>query len=344
MAVIFVDSFDHYDDAEILQKWTNTINLPTIVTGGRNDTNCLRCPTVANGVSNYLVYKSYPDVATIVFGVAVNPSTLNIADSGQCGGFQYNDGTQQVSWKITTGGSIQVYRGNLATLIGTSTSCVVAGAWTYLEFKVTIDNSAGVVIIRANGVEVLNLSGADTLNGTAAATTGIVWVGVSTSSGSGAVLLVDDVYIANTTAPNDDFLGPGRAMALFPDGAGNSSDFTPSAGSNYQNVDEASTDGDTTYNSETTAGNHDTYTYAAMGVTGVVKAVQTNLVVRSDGGGAETIAPMIRIGGVDYQGTTAAVTTSYLDNREVFNVSPATAAAWTVSEIDGAEFGIKLVS
>jgi hypothetical protein len=131
---------------------------------------------------------------------------------------------------------------------------------------------------------------------------------------------------------------------ILPDGAGNSTDFTPSAGSNFQNVDETSTDSDTTYNSETTAGDHDTYTYAAVGLTGNVRAIQTNLVVRSTGAGAETLRPKIRISGTDYSGTTVGCTTSYLDKMEVFETSPATAVVWTVSEIDGAEFGIELVS
>jgi hypothetical protein len=156
---------------------------------------------------------------------------------------------------------------------------------------------------------------------------------------------IDDFYSADGSgAQNNDFLGPIRVKCSLPDGAGTYSQFAPSAGANYTNVDDAAPDGDTTYNSEITPGEKDSYNFAALGIGGVVKGVQTNLVVRSNGSGSEVVQPMFCIGGVDYFGTSFGIGTSYLDKMQVFELSPATGLAWTVAEIDAAESGIKLVS
>jgi hypothetical protein len=54
---------------------------------------------------------------------------------------------------------------------------------------------------------------------------------------------------------------------------------------------------------------------------------------------------MVRISTTNYAGATSAgLATTYADKITMYETSPATAAAWTVTEIDGAEFGCKLVS
>ena len=205
----------------------------------------------------------------------------------------------------------------------------------------TVANAGGTIEVRINGSSVLSVTGDTQQSATAQWDT--FRIGSYSNVGESSTLDFDDLYVADTSGAMT-FLGPMRVVATRPDGDGTTTQFTPSAGSNWQNVDDSNQDGDSTYNSEATPGELDLYTFGALGVTGTVKAVQTNLCVRSAGGGAETIAPMFRIGGVNYTGTTVGLSTSYGYSLQVYETSPATGLAWTVSEIDGAEAGITLVS
>jgi len=57
-----------------------------------------------------------------------------------------------------------------------------------------------------------------------------------------------------------------------------------------------------------------------------------------------SVGPVSRIGGVNYDGTGTVVGSDWTFQRDIKRVSPATSTAWTVSEIDGAEFGVKVTA
>lgn len=340
----FWDGFDHYA-AGALAKWTSTSNVTSSAGNGRNATACARISASgSNGALHKTITPGAGSDASGGVGFAVRTNVLfNSAGTNEL--FQVREGsTVHVSLKLLTTGLIEVYRGTgSGTLLGTTSSGLAVNTYSFLEVKWTIHDTTGAVVVRLNGTQVLSVTGADTRNGGSG-----VWNAFSIFNGSnnaGCNVDVDDFHHWDiSTGQVTDFIGPQRVVTRYPNGAGNSADFTPSAGSNFQNVDEALQDGDTTYNSESTPGDHDTYAYEALGVSGTIKGVQLNMVVRSDGGGAETIAAMARIGGTDYQGTTQGLTTSYTDVMQVYEVSPATGVAFTEAEFDAAEFGLKLVS
>jgi hypothetical protein len=257
-------------------------------------------------------------------------------------------GTPQLSVCLTAAGVLAVYRGgSTGTLIATGTNTIALGATNYIELKVIPHTTAGSYELRINGVTELSGSG---INTAAAGTNDWTQVGLGnyTVSGTytGALWDYDDFYLLNNAGTdNNDFLGSIRLVARLVDAAGNYSQFTPSAGANWQNVRDTSPDADATFNSSITPGQIDTYGLAAVAVAGIVKAVQVTLTVRSNAAGTETIAPVVRIAGVDYVGATiVGLATSYTGKLATYERSPATAAPWTIAEIDAAEFGLKLVS
>jgi len=75
---------------------------------------------------------------------------------------------------------------------------------------------------------------------------------------------------------------------------------------------------------------------------GTVKAVQTTPYMRAEVGGVRTVVPTFRISGVDYDRTGQILGASWGYVTEMHPTSPATSAAWTVAEIDAAEFGVKV--
>jgi hypothetical protein len=164
--------------------------------------------------------------------------------------------------------------------------------------------------------------------------------------GQNGVPVFDDFYICDTSGSfNNDFLGDARIKAVFPDGAGNYTEWTPSAGSNYQAVDENPPDDDTTYVSSSTPNQRDTYTFGASGLpSSTVKAVVVNMQARKDDGGTREIAGMARSSSTDGVAATQTLASSYANYQGIFETDPNTSAAWGLSAVDGAEFGHKLIT
>jgi hypothetical protein len=113
----------------------------------------------------------------------------------------------------------------------------------------------------------------------------------------------------------------------------------------FATVDDAAQDGDTSYLLGTAAGQKSTFAFEDTAANVVsVKGVQLVTVARKDDAGVRTMAPVVRSGGTDYVGTTVAPGTTYAPALQVYETNPATSAAWTKSGVDGAEFGVQVVS
>ena len=122
-------------------------------------------------------------------------------------------------------------------------------------------------------------------------------------------------------------------------------EWTPSAGSNYQNVDDSGDmDDDTTYNSEDAAGQIDTYTVPDIEATGgVIHAVAVNMGVRKDDVGARTIKGVIRQATTNYSSPTAlTVFDSYRVSQAIWATQPDGSGAWNETNLNAAEFGIEM--
>jgi hypothetical protein len=163
-------------------------------------------------------------------------------------------------------------------------------------------------------------------------------------------LMVDDLYVCSTAGSvNNDFLGERRVYTLFPTGAGGHTQWTIAgsspAATNWQSVNNATPDADVTSVISSTTGQIDTYAFGDLPAsTTVINGVQFNHVARRDDAGVLTIAPEQRNAGSDAAGTTSAnLSPAYLDVLTVQENSLLTAVAWTPSEINASEFGVKVV-
>lgn len=332
MAVRKIEGFNYTSGvANVTQKWTNTGGPPAI------STSIKRTGDAALQLSTYgYVEQNFGGTEdTWIVGGACYFSS--IPSAGQIF-LLLDSSTIQVDLRLITGGELRVTLNGTALGV-TSGLGLLTAVWYFIEFKATINNTTGAYTVKVNGTEVLAATSQDTQ-----ATSNAYATHVRIGNG-GNFLYVDDVYICdNEGSVGNDFLGDVKVISLRPSGAGTYSEWTPSAGSNYQNVDETAPDDDTTYNSTSTAGLKDAYTYANVGESGAVYAININTRVRKDDAGARVIRPKIRIGGTDYNEDNVDVTDSYVTNTQLSTVSPATATAYTVSELDGAEFGIELVS
>jgi hypothetical protein len=342
MAKLLGDTAQHYATLDIVYKWD-------VRAGAIIDTTIKRAhhtQSLRLSATHYVIKKSLGTPATLIVGAAVYLSTLGdtqifrLLDTGA-----HADGDEscQVCVNFTAAGEIEVRRSSrTGTLLGTTSGQGLAvDTWYYVEFKAKIDNSVGTYDVHVDGSSVLSDTGVDTQDsGNAYADA----VGLGESKVSHAYYA--DIYMLDTTGGvDDDILGPIKGEVILPTGAGNYTQWTPSAGSNWQNVDDdAAIDDDTTYNHETVAVQKDSFAYANVALTGTILGVTQNLCVRMDDAGPHTIRPLVRISSTDYFGSTVSVTGAYLVRQYNWAVSPATAVAWTDAEINGAEFGYELVS
>lgn len=333
MALRFIDGFEHYATADLLMKWTSKGGSPTIATSPvRLGTQALKI----NGGSNTLT-KALDAQSSWVVGFAFYfsalPATastiLRLTDSG----------TTQVDLRLNPSGTLSVTRNGTALTGGTSTGTVNALNWHYVEFKVTIGNSIspGTCAVRVNAGTFLTVDAGQDVQNTANSTADSV---VLLATTTGCDCSFADLYVCDGTgSDNTDFLGDCRVQTLRPDAAGDSAMWTPSAGSNYQCVDDAQQNGDSDYVSSSLALAIDLYNLDALSGSGTVKGVQVVLGARKDDAGTRQISPVLKPTSTSFTGTAVTLTTSFQFYLEIEERNPDTSLAWTFSQLNACQLG-----
>lgn len=345
MALLFCDSFDHYATAQIGLKWTEPSSALTInTTNGRRSTRSLRS---TNSSTQYLRKTLGTNAATLVIGFAIKLTGSLTAGYLICFA---DSGTAQMNLFVNADGTISVRRGttNLAT---SAASLNLAGAYQYLEFKV-VHSATGSYEVRLNGANILSASGVDTTSTANNYSNHIAVLGRVETSLSGFACTttdIDDLYVLDGTgSANNDFLGDRRVDCYFPNGNGNSSQLSGSDGNstdNYLLVSETTPDDDTSYVQSATVSQKDTYATANMSHTpSAINGVQVNMYARKDDAGLRSIASVTRSGGADTDGATRALSSGYQYHSQIIESDPNTAAAWTQSGYNNAEFGVKVAA
>lgn len=111
----------------------------------------------------------------------------------------------------------------------------------------------------------------------------------------------------------------------------------------YTNVDEAG-DGGTDYITSGTVNQRETYTFSAfpsLASGESIAAVGVGIEAFRDASSPQSINMCTRISGTDYDGADRSLNTSLTYLQKIWEVSPATSAAWTLTEANGAEFGVR---
>jgi hypothetical protein len=126
--------------------------------------------------------------------------------------------------------------------------------------------------------------------------------------------------------------------------------FTPYAMTNHYEAVANQTDPSPklSYIESTTSGDIDTFDMeelvADKGLPSgsTIVAVSHNTYAQEAGAGSQ-IKPVFRISGTDYEGSAISLSGGTLQYQQIYETSPATSSAWSRSEIDGLEAGVKLV-
>lgn len=332
MALIFVDGFAaNSGSVSLLDKWSAT-------SGGGN-----ACPLAASDIragafhcygptTGAQTQKYLPSThTTLVAGLSYKPLSLPVFFLA----FK-NAATYLLTFTVDSSGSIEARLGSsTGTVLASSASgAIVASGWHYIECKVVIDDSSGSIECRVNGIEVLSITGIDTRLTTD--------VDINNIQVNGAGYWTD-VYIddANFHALS----GRGcRIDTLWPTGAGTYSQMTPSAGSNYECIDDGrvSANDDTDYVSSDALNEIDSYTFEDISAIGTdITAVAHSIIARQDEVGEVGVSNVTRVNGSDFVGDENTINTSHLEYQNIMELNPDDSAAWEEADINAAEFGQK---
>jgi hypothetical protein len=274
---------------------------------------------------------------TMIVGFALRLKGHRIGDNKF---FQMYDGTTQgMALRMTELGEIAVYRGN-TYLATTSGFAIGLSTWTHIEFKVTCHATAGSYQLRINGQTALSDSGINTKNGTNDYHSTFRFFSISYQVGP----TIDDLYVLDGSGTEmNDFLGNMKVITMFPDGAGDSADWTPNAGANHAMVDEQQADDDGEYVESDTTGYKDLYNYEPASGVSSVKGVMVNTDCRETDAQTFSLKTVVKSGGSEDADAGQAIgSTDYVTRQRRMETNPVTGSAWTVSELDSAQFGIEV--
>lgn len=226
------------------------------------------------------------------------------------------------------------------TTLATSSNALSPAVTYLIEVYVKIDSTNGRFVVNVNGVNWIDYTG-NTQPGTAT-TVDAVRLGANGLSGYYAKAYYDDIVIDDATGEGH-WIGDTKIQeGVLPTAVGNSAQWTPSAGANWECVHEVPAS-DLDYIETNVADKLDLYAMTNLsGNIESIKCIQIQARVRKEGSPTpQNLKLALRTGSTDYVSADKAVPTTYAALFNLWEVNPDTSAAWAGSEIDALEAGVK---
>lgn len=244
-----------------------------------------------------------------------------------------NSGTALVTLRRNfTSTYLEFYRG--ATLIDTGSIALSLNTTYLIELHIKIADTGGRIETKVNGISDIDFTG-DTKPD---ANTQFNQVRLGYVSSTIYCYAYFDNFIMDDTA----WIGDTNIQALVPTSAGNATNWTPSAGSNFECVDEVPPS-DADYVSINANDVTDTYTTGDLtGSVNNVKCVQVQARARLEGSPTPTNLKLVaRCGGTDYLSGDKAVPVAEAGLSHLWVTDPSDSATWTESDVNAMQIGIK---
>lgn len=345
MSLVYLDSFDVQDASQRWDTWVGGFSYSTSNTASGQGSSA---QILVSAGAGQMSIKKFPAQSTLHVGFAFYADAA--ANSGFCQPcftvYGDNAGTRHL-W-IGYVGSTRKWQARFSqwdgTLLAESTATYAGGSWVFVEAMIVIADSGGRVKLKVDGVTVIDFTG-DTKNGGTNSTADAIGFGSLADFGtSTAKMYYDDLYVFDTSgSTNNDFLGAYHSViACKPNGAGSSTQWTPSTGSNYDNVNDVPPSG-TKYNAATASGDRDTYALENLPSGSTVKGIQVVSRMALSGAGSVSAKAAIKAGSTVAYGSSRALTSTVTDYYDVWETNPDTSATWTLSDVNALEAGAEVV-
>jgi hypothetical protein len=328
--VLFIDTFDHYVQAEQHKKWT--LGNHTIVAARTN-----------NGTRIGDLRKAFPDdYSTLVSGVAVKMVLagdiiqFRRRATGTAGfyGQLRHVGDGRLEWNVSGPGISATSSSPWAYVFHAST-------WYYLEAKISFtvvgDSVAANCEMRVNeqSIGTKSVGGMSLAAGMVAAVNEIDHGG----GGGAGTSDIDDVCMTEATFPGDLQYG-----IIRPNAEGALLEWTAQgAGDHYVEVDDTTPDDDTTYLEAGSSPLSDLWEMEDIAAGTVIHACQGVHYARKTDAGTGIFRFLWRTNSTTYEDTTDQYPSAsdYWFHLNVQSVNPVTAVQWTLAEINAVQLGIK---
>jgi len=353
MASKWCEGWESHSNATQLQrKYAQSNGTPPIAAG--------RLTGSSTGIpANYLLVTESLGVSNtwiLGFGFFVASNQAQLSTDAQ--GFYLERGSsEQVHLEFETNASalkVKLYRG--ATLLNETGFDFALNSWHYFELKITTDPSSGLYELRQGGIT--QFSDAGPVNTADSGSAGADILALRWSDNFSTNVRIDDLYLCDDSGTtNNDFLGPGVVRVFEVNANGDTNDWVNdntgvSDSNNFDQVDDAgntfpddSGAGGTV--SSNTVGEKELYDMVDLsGVTGNVHFVMLSIQAALDEAGSRQAKFKFKdsVSG-EADGDTFTVDMASFDEfHDLFDVNPATASGWTISELNNGQVGMEVVS
>lgn len=304
---------------------------------------------LVNGSS--VIFPNMGGTDVLFYGFAFKTSAIPGANYSIARHFQVelNSELQHTQLVLTTAGEIGLAAQTGTTPIATAETSgldIQAEEWYYIEVKILMSSSAGTgeFILYVNGVEEVNVN-VRTQYGFSPSAPRLDHVSFISTGALGPRLSFDDIYFLDDagSAPHNTFLGNCQVTTIYPEAAGDDSDFTPLSGDNYANVDDGESIDESTYVESSTSTNQDLYDYEDVAIPTTIFGLQVNTDAVYSGTDMHQLENTVKSDTTTNQAAARRVESDkYVALSDIWEQDPDAAAAWTQSTINAAQFGMEV--
>jgi len=322
---------------EIARKYPNSTTASThTLEAGRTGGHSLKIA----GIGGTIRY-DFANTTDIVFGCAVKITggfssesiLMDVRDANNL----------HIAVRTNSDGTLDLYRLNNGTLVGTTTAALTLDQWAYIELHTKIDNSAGFAHLYVNENLEVTVTGVDTRQGLGSDVCNNLRCYRATPSTAGYGSYWDDTYLQTGSSLTP--YGTTKVTGLLPDADGSESDWTPSTGSdNYAVVDENPySDADYVSLASPSTGDRDLYSLEDASGLDTILGVQLNAMTSVSTGSANLKLSVLSDGTADASADQPITSANGIRTlHATFVNDPDTAAPWTQAGINLAEFGFEV--
>lgn len=343
------------------QEGADTTNLGTVAANvqvvsssptPRSGNYCLKTsPNVTNGtafarkrfghVSLGEVWYAFGMYAHIVSEPATTTFVFrNFDDAGAINILMLYDGVLRLYYYTT--GTPPTSTFTNAVIIGATSMALSQDAWHLVEIQHIPHISNGTLRVYVDGtlgLEAVGVRTSNTMNVNHDFDVGFHRCS-STAGNAGSFMAFDDIRINSVSGTrNNGRPGDGKILPLLVTAAGAYTQLTPSAGSNFQCVDEVPPSA-SDFVSQNTVGLKDSYALSDLATTGNIQAVSHMVLAQNSDGGGGSVGFLTRSGGVDAESSPQAITASWTYYRNITEVDPSDSNPWTTAKLNALEAGL----
>jgi hypothetical protein len=352
MALLFCDNFENWSSTSSNNPgpwtfWQTTLGVGTGSTSANVNFTTPGCyqGEVSTSFATWLAL-GFQTSSTVIINTRLSFRNGGPNDNGSSL-WLVDGGTEQCSLRIQPDGKFAVYRGLSTAKLGESINSfpINANEFMDVELKVNIHNTTGTVELRVNGVVEISLINQNT-RASANNSCNSIRIGKTSSSQVGVPVVKQFILMDTTGSVMNDFIGPVDVTSLRPNADGEYDDWTANTGTRFAAVNQAVTDGDTTFVSSSTPGDQVTFQLGNLpsGVTDVF-AVFPQMQIRREQGTTRICKFLMRSGIDDELGAKElAIGPTYAFRQEAITTSPFTTNAWDVAEVNGLELGVEITT